>query len=831
MRGAAAAELDLARGLVADQRADEALHLLERALARHPRHPGLLRSLAAAHAALGRPVSRLASAEAALAAQPQAVEPALELAEALEAVGRRAEADARLARLVEAHPADPRPRSARARLAERRQRPELAEAYWRRVLALRPDEPTARLGVSRALRAQGRLDDAEGYCRTLLALHPGEAGPLMELARIALDAGEPLLAEARWRRAVMLSGRAPEAILGLAQALAAQHRFAAACALLEQLGADRPEIAAALARTLLAEGDLDRAERVLRTLVQQEPHKPEHRLALGRVLEQRWDYPAATVLYRELAQAWPETAAVRQASGELALLQGDAMLARDSFLEVLERDLEHLEARLGLADAATATDAPEEAQRWLAEAMALAPASPRVWQRRIRLAEEAGRVEEARLLLLEACSAMPQREQPRLWLIAFDLRRGEPEAARQHAAAALVAHPRSLSTGLAALDAAFAAGALDDVREVLEPLAEALPEHREVQRRLARLETLDGAAERARGRWWRLARFDPRIHGPVDRLERLDRHPLPPPGDEVRVFLVLRNERTRLPWLLDHYRGLGAARFLIVDNGSDDGTTEWLRAQGPDVHVFYTRASFGRAASGMRWMHALLDEHGSGGWALCVDGDEALVYPHCERLPLPALCAHLDEAGAEALLAPLIDMYPEGALGEAVYEPGTSLIDAFPWLDAHGYVRRDTHTFPFTSIHGGCRARLFYPAPELGPALQKVPLVRWSPAMRFLSARHTALPCRLAAATGALLHFKYTPEFAAYVRAEALRGEHYRGGQQYRVYLKRLESGAGLAFRHPGSVRYAGSRQLVELGLIRSTPELDAHALRQPLAA
>ncbi len=161
-------------------------------------------------------------------------------------------------------------------------------------------------------------------------------------------------------------------------------------------------------------------------------------------------------------------------------------------------------------------------------------------------------------------------------------------------------------------------------------------------------------------------------------------------------------------------------------------------------------------------MHALLDEHASGGWALCIDGDEVLVYPHCERLGLRALTRHLDRAGAEAMLAPLLDMYPGTSLEEVGYEPGASLIEAFPWFDAAGYVQRDTHTFPFVSIHGGCRSRLFYAAPVQGPALQKVPLIRWSPDMRFLSARHTSLPCRLAPATGMLLHFKYTPELASY---------------------------------------------------------------------
>ena len=202
-----------------------------------------------------------------------------------------------LARLVEQHGNDPRPRSARARLAERRQRPELAEAYWRRVLALRPDELSARIGVSPCFARPGPLHRGPGLLPHALEPAPGRgrpppgAGPHSTRRRRA-----PVVAEARWRRAAMVTKQAPESPLGLAQALAAQHRFAAAGAILEQQGRTQPgrtEALTALARTLLLEGDLDRADQVLGRLIAREPGRIEHRLTRGRVLEQRWDYPAA----------------------------------------------------------------------------------------------------------------------------------------------------------------------------------------------------------------------------------------------------------------------------------------------------------------------------------------------------------------------------------------------------------------------------------------------------------------------------------------------------------------------------------------------------------
>ncbi len=46
--------------------------------------------------------------------------------------------------------------------------------------------------------------------------------------------------------------------------------------------------------------------------------------------------------------------------------------------------------------------------------------------------------------------------------------------------------------------------------------------------------------------------------------------------------MELRDERVRLPWFLHYYRAMGVRHFLMVDNASTDGSTEYLRNQ-PDV--------------------------------------------------------------------------------------------------------------------------------------------------------------------------------------------------------------------------------------------------------
>ena len=72
----------------------------------------------------------------------------------------------------------------------------------------------------------------------------------------------------------------------------------------------------------------------------------------------------------------------------------------------------------------------------------------------------------------------------------------------------------------------------------------------------------------------------------------------------------------------------------------------------------------------------------------------------------------------------------------------------------------------------------------------------------------------LAATTGVLLHFKLFDDFAARCEVEVARAEHWDGAAQYEAYANRLAADPNLSAMYDGSVRYRGSRQLVELGLM-----------------
>ena len=156
-------------------------------------------------------------------------------------------------------------------------------------------------------------------------------------------------------------------------------------------------------------------------------------------------------------------------------------------------------------------------------------------------------------------------------------------------------------------------------------------------------------------------------------------------ASDILLFSTLRNEQIRLPYFFDYYRKLGVNHFLMVDNASQDGGDDWLIDQ-PDVSLWQTSASYRRARFGVDWLNWLQMKYAHGHWALVVDVDEFLVYPHCDTRSLRCLTDWLDASSIRSFGALLLDMYPEGAVQDAKYNEGDNPLELAPYFDAGNYM-------------------------------------------------------------------------------------------------------------------------------------------------
>ena len=286
------------------------------------------------------------------------------------------------------------------------------------------------------------------------------------------------------------------------------------------------------------------------------------------------------------------------------------------------------------------------------------------------------------------------------------------------------------------------------------------------------------------------------------------------------VFSTMRNEVTRLPFWLEHHRKLGVDHFLIVDNGSNDGTLAYLKEQN-DVSVWTTTASYKASRFGVDWLAWLQLKYAHGRWALTVDADELFVYPQSETRSLKELTSFLDACGVDAMAALMLDMYPKAALSSVTYDAGSDPTQVLSWFDAHGYTWEQQKKFGNISIRGGPRKRSFFSdAPDHAPHLHKVPLIKWARSNVYVSSTHIALPRRLNVVfdrrlnrpTGALLHTKFLPEVIEKSASEKHRAEHFTHPERYGGYYDEIVRDPILW--NAESERYTGTAQLVDLGLM-----------------
>ena len=291
--------------------------------------------------------------------------------------------------------------------------------------------------------------------------------------------------------------------------------------------------------------------------------------------------------------------------------------------------------------------------------------------------------------------------------------------------------------------------------------------------------------------------------------------------DDILLYCTQRNEKVRLRYFLDYYRKMGVGHFFFVDNGSADGSLEYLSEQ-PDVSVWTTRASYRRSRFGADWLNWLQMKHAHGHWTLTVDPDEFLVYPFCDTRPLRALTDWLDASSIKSFSAMLLDMYPKGRLDDQPYQSGQNPIEIASWFDSGNYSLRRNSKYANLWIQGGPRMRVFFKdAPEKAPALNKIPLVKWDRRYVYVSSTHMLLPRGLnqvydewggEKASGVLLHAKFLDTSGSKAKEDLERGQHYAGSVEYKAYAASLQDDPQLGCKW--SEQYINWRQLEILGLM-----------------
>ncbi len=265
--------------------------------------------------------------------------------------------------------------------------------------------------------------------------------------------------------------------------------------------------------------------------------------------------------------------------------------------------------------------------------------------------------------------------------------------------------------------------------------------------------------------------------------------------DALFLLCVVRNERLLLDHFIRHYQAIGITHFIFIDNGSDDGSFDYLRNH-PHINseLYRTDDSYRTHNFGMDWILSLLREKCQHKWCLIADADELFIADGASDLNV--LRAQM--GGANAILSITVDFYAHQALP---YQMGEDFLSHSCYYDAlnHHY-RPNIHSkyrHPIRTIWhanadrwnctGGVRRRVF----GINPCLVKRCFFHFDfqqthhihSGCHFITSPHSQQSLRYHNKLAIIRHFKFIrPDLSAYFTQRVAQDQDWHNNHEYHAY-------------------------------------------------
>jgi len=285
------------------------------------------------------------------------------------------------------------------------------------------------------------------------------------------------------------------------------------------------------------------------------------------------------------------------------------------------------------------------------------------------------------------------------------------------------------------------------------------------------------------------------------------------------AIIVCQNEFSYLEQSLEHHRSIGIEHFIYIDNGSNDGSLEFMLSQ-QDISVFITTQPYKDHRFGVSWIEAALSNFCIGKWVLVIDSDELFVYDDFENHSIKSLTSYADNNGYDSFLAPMIDMYGKDTLYSTDLHSDTpyKICNYFDNISTMNILEKNSFG-PYSNsqvYYAGLRARIFgnyNRAPDPSYLNQKYCLFKYKPTHRFIEGLHFMYNHKLAPIRASILHFKYHSSFYEKVVEQIESGQHWNGSQEYKRYLNKLKEDKNLSlYDETVSIKYIDSGSLISAG-------------------
>lgn len=272
-----------------------------------------------------------------------------------------------------------------------------------------------------------------------------------------------------------------------------------------------------------------------------------------------------------------------------------------------------------------------------------------------------------------------------------------------------------------------------------------------------------------------------------------------PEGKPI-VFCCFKNASYHLRAFIEHHQQLGFEYFVMMDNGSTDGSADMLKAYS-GVTLYRSDAPFCTHQSEMR--EYLLNLYGRNRWCLQLDVDEHFRWLDYKNVSLSDFINTLERNRWTAVVAHMVDVFghkpPSVHPRYSADSPSIDTLRArYPYftgadLISRPYIfgtplHRNTVSNPrIPCLYGGVRKSLF----GTEDFLTKHPFFFYGGSVKpvFTSA-HTICGASIADFSAILLHYKLVDNFHSVVHCGLSSGSHIDVFANYSTFLNSLESNA-----------------------------------------
>ncbi len=291
--------------------------------------------------------------------------------------------------------------------------------------------------------------------------------------------------------------------------------------------------------------------------------------------------------------------------------------------------------------------------------------------------------------------------------------------------------------------------------------------------------------------------------------------------DEVIVVALIRDGMFYLDGFLDHYRSLGARHFVFFDNGSVDGSIERIRRE-PGTIIVQSRLPWGQYENHFRQYAA--QRYCAGRWCLYADMDEIFEFDDPKGRGLRGLVGYLGDNGYTALVAQMLEMFPETALHQSAHMPYDAALQRYRYFDlgqiravayhdrsiAFEYLLRGNSVADpdIRFLFGGVRRKVF----GEDCCLTKHPLVFVGKGVVPGVHPHCASHVACADFTALIRHYKFTNDSMARDVQSVAAGS--AGHDEDRQRLQVLQESRDVTLFSDQAIAFTGVADLVERGFL-----------------